>query len=122
MRTVIAEFETVYAKINHRVSRYGAAGFSIMELGITAVADKVKPTLERQALGPTDPASAHKGTRDAYIGGTWHRANLYEMDRLQPGHVIEGPAIVEHPATTLVVHPRDSVSIDEWTLLHYRHG
>ncbi len=122
MRAVIAEFETVYAKINHRVSRYGAAGFSIMELGITAIADKVKPTLERRALGTSDPASAHKGLRDAYIGGQWHRANLYEMDRLQPGHEVQGPAIIEHPATTLVVHPNDLVAIDEWTLLHYRHA
>jgi acetone carboxylase beta subunit len=122
MRTVLAEFETVYAKINHRVSRYGAAGFSIMELGVTAVADKVKPTLERRALGLSDPAAAHKGQRDAYIGGCWHEAQLYEMDRLEPGHVVKGPAIIEHPATTLVVHPQDTVFIDEWTLLHYRHG
>ncbi|MCB1379267.1 MAG: hydantoinase/oxoprolinase family protein [Alphaproteobacteria bacterium] len=122
MRTILAEFETVYAKINHRVSRYGAAGFSIMELGTTATADKVKPTLERRALGSSDPAAAHKGVRDAYMGGRWHKADLYEMDELQPGHEVKGPAIIEHPATTLVVHPADSVFIDEWTLLHYRHA
>lgn len=122
MRRILAEFESVYAKINHRVSRYGAAGFSIMELGITAVADKVKPVLERRKLGTSNPAAAHKGIRNAYIGGRWHKANLYEMDHLQPGHEIIGPAIIEHPATTLVVHPQDSVFVDEWTLLHYRHA
>lgn len=122
VRTILAEFEAVYAKINHRVSRYGAAGFSIMELGMTAIADKVKPTLERRALGASDPSPAHKGVRDAYMGGRWHKANLYEMDRLAPGHEVRGPAIIEHPATTLVVHPGDTVFIDEWTLLHYRHG
>ncbi|MBS0565144.1 MAG: hydantoinase/oxoprolinase family protein [Proteobacteria bacterium] len=122
MRRILAEFESVYAKINHRVSRYGAAGFSIMELGITAVADKVKPVLERRPLGRSDPSAAHKGTRNAYIGGRWHQANLYEMDHLRPGHEVKGPAIIEHPATTLVVHPQDSVFVDEWTLLHYRHA
>jgi N-methylhydantoinase A len=86
------------------------------------VADKVKPTLERRPIGPPDPSAAHKGQREVYIGGKWHLADLYEMDRLEPGHVIKGPAIIEHPATTLVIHPNDSVSIDEWTLLHYRHG
>ncbi|MDX8498554.1 hydantoinase/oxoprolinase family protein [Mesorhizobium sp. VK4C] len=122
MRKVIAEFEAVYAKVNHRVSRYGEAGFSITELGLIATADKVKPMLIKRPLGKSDPASAHKGVRDAYIGGRWHKANLYEMDLLQPGHEVIGPAIIEHPATTLVVHPQDRVFVDEWTLLHYSHA
>ena len=122
MRKVIDEFEAVYAKVNHRVSRYGEAGFSITELGLIATADKVKPVLLKRPLGKSDPASAHKGVREAYIGGRWHKANLYEMDLLQPGHEVIGPAIIEHPATTLVVHPQDRVYVDEWTLLHYTHA
>lgn len=122
MRTVLARFEEVYAKANHRVSKYGEAGFSLMELGVIATADKIKPTLVRRPLGTANPASAHKGVREAYIGGRWHRANLYEMDLLEPGHEVAGPAIIEHPATTLVVHPDDRVFIDEWTLLHYIHA
>jgi len=122
MRRVIAEFETVYAKVNHRVSRYGEAGFTITELGLSATAAKVKPVLVKRPMGKSDPASAHKGVREAYIGGRWHKANLYEMDLLQPGHEVKGPAIIEHPATTLVVHPQDRVTIDEWTLLHYSHA
>lgn len=122
MRAVLAEFEEVYAKVNHRVSRYGEAGFSVTELGLVATAEKVKPSLARRPLGASDPASAHKGVREAYIGGRWHKADLYEMDLLQPGHEIVGPAIVEHPATTLVIHPQDRVFVDEWTLLHYRHA
>jgi acetone carboxylase, beta subunit len=122
MRSIIAAFEDVYGKINHRVSRYGSAGYSVMELGLIATADKVKPVLLKQALGSANAAVAHKGTREAYLRGRWHKADLYEMDRLQPGHEVTGPAIIEHPATTLVVHPGDSVFVDEWTLLHYRHG
>ena len=102
---IFAEFEAVYAKVNHRVSRYGEAGFTITELGLIATADKVKPVLVKRPLGKSDPAAAHKGVREAYIGGRWHKADLYEMDLLQPGHEVIGPAIVEHPATTLVVHP-----------------
>ncbi|RWM09567.1 hydantoinase/oxoprolinase family protein [Mesorhizobium sp.] len=122
MRKVVAEFEAVYAKVNHRVSRYGEAGFSITELGLIATADKVKPMLVKRPLGKSDPTSAHKGVREAYIGGRWHTAYLYEMDLLQPGHEVTGPAIIEHPATTLVVHPQDRVFVDEWTLLHYSHA
>lgn len=122
MRLVIEQFEAVYAKVNHRVSRYGEAGYSIMELGVIASVDKVKPVLVKRQLGKADPSEAHKGHRQAYIGGNWHEADLYEMDLLQPGHEIAGPAIIEHPATTLVIHPQDRVFVDEWTLLHYRHA
>ncbi|MER8485452.1 hydantoinase/oxoprolinase family protein [Mesorhizobium sp. M1322] len=122
MRKVLDEFEAVYAKVNHRVSRYGEAGFTITELGLIATADKVKPVLLKRPLGASNPASAHKGVREAYIAGSWHKANLYEMDLLQPGHEVIGPAIIEHPATTLVVHPQDRVFVDEWTLLHYSHA
>ena len=62
------------------MSRYGEAGFSITELGLIATADKVKPILVKRPLGKSDPAAAHKGVREAYIGGRWHKADLYEMD------------------------------------------
>lgn len=113
MRQVVDQFGTVYAKINHRVSRYGEAGFTVAELGVIATADKVKPSLVKRPLGGPD---------QAYLGGRWHRAELFEMDLLMPGHEVTGPAIVEHPATTLVVHPGDRVFVDEWTLLHYRYA
>jgi acetone carboxylase beta subunit len=122
MRALLAHFEDVYTKINHRVSRYGTVGISIMELGLTATADKVKPALERRSLIGKSPSAAHKGTREVFLDGRWRKTDLFEMDRLQPGHEIIGPAIVEHPATTLIVFPRDRVFVDEWTLLHYGHG
>ena len=122
LRKVIAAFEAVYEKINHRVSRYGQAGFSITELGVVATADKVKPVLLKHGLGSADPEAAHKGKRRVYLSGAWHVADIYEMDDLASGNEVVGPAIIEHPATTLVVHPNDRVRIDEWELLHYEHG
>jgi N-methylhydantoinase A len=95
MRKVLAAFEDIYTKVNHRVSRYGDIGVSIMELGLIARTDKQ---------------------------GQWHEAQLWEMDLLLPGNEVTGPAIVEHPATTLVIPPGDRVWVDEWTILHYQHA
>ena len=122
VRSIVAAFEAVYEKVNHRVSRYGQAGFTITELGIVATADKVKPVLLRHPLGEADAAKAHKGRRKVCFAGTWHDTDLFEMDDLQPGNLVTGPAIIEHPATTLVVHPGDRVRVDEWELLHYEHA
>lgn len=123
MQAVLAKFEEVYAAINHRVSRYGDVGISIMELGLTAKTDKVKPRLVHQSLGQSAPSEdASRGKRPYYYQGRWHTADLWEMDGLKPGNEVRGPAVIEHPATTLIVHPRDEVFVDEWTILHYRHG
>ena len=65
---VIDEFEAVYANVNHRVSRYGEAGFIITELGLIATADKVKPVLLKRPLGASNPAAANKGVR--YTSGS----------------------------------------------------
>lgn len=116
-------FETLYETINRSVSGYGTAGFTIMELGLNARVEKVKPELTRRPLGSTEPdPEASKGKRSMYYNRAWHEAQLWEMDMLKPGNVLEGPVIVEHPATTLVIPPGDRVRIDEWTILHYEHG
>lgn len=123
MTAVIDEFERVYTKVNRKVSRYGRVGVSVMELGIKASVSKVKPGLSRCPTGAAKPPErASKGTREVYLDGAWRKALLWEMDELQPGNEVRGPAIVEHPATTLVVFPGDSVFVDEWSILHYRHG
>lgn len=115
-------FETLYETMNRSVSLYGEAGYTIMELGLIARVEKVKPELTRRPLGPAEPdPKAYKGTRSMYYNRTWHEAKLWEMDLLGPGNVIEGPAIVEHPATTLVIPEGDRIRIDEWTILHYEH-
>lgn len=123
MRKVLAAFEDIYTKVNHRVSRYGDIGVSIMELGLIARTDKVKPRLIRRPLGRAAPdETASRGRRAFYHQGQWHEAQLWEMDLLLPGNEVTGPAIVEHPATTLVIPPGDRVWVDEWTILHYQHA
>ncbi len=123
MRSILDAFERVYSSINRSVSRYGRVGIAVMELGITASVTKVKPRLVKRELGrPKPDDSASKGRRQAYIRGAWRDAMLWEMDLLKPGNEIVGPSIVEHPATTLIIHPGDQVFVDEWSILHYRHG
>ena len=42
------------------------------------------------------------------------------MDFLKPGNQIVGPAIIEHPATTLVVPEGKRVDVDEWNFFWLR--
>ncbi|MBI5322579.1 hydantoinase/oxoprolinase family protein [Bradyrhizobium sp.] len=58
-------------------------------------------------------ASACKpqGTREAYFGG-WRDIPVYAFDKLQPGHSLEGPAIIEAETTTVLVDTGDRVSVN----------
>ncbi|MEM7119442.1 MAG: hydantoinase/oxoprolinase family protein [Chloroflexota bacterium] len=112
---LIQAFEDLYEKINRRVGKYPEAGYEIMELGLLARIDKVKPRFVRKPLGSAKPIpEADRGTRQVYMRGEWHEAQLWEVDLLRPGNRVQGPAILEHPATTMVLYPENRLIVDEW--------
>jgi acetone carboxylase beta subunit len=118
---LIAAWEELYSTINSRVARYEGAGYQIFELGLLASVEKVKPRIVKQPLGSPEPQrKASKGTRNMYWKGRWQPASLWEMELLKPGNRIAGPAIIEHPATTLVVPDGKSVDVDEWNFFWLR--
>jgi N-methylhydantoinase A len=43
-----------------------------------------------------------------------HTTAIYERNRLEPGMEIDGPAIVEEPATTIVVFPGQQAKVDDY--------
>jgi N-methylhydantoinase A len=47
-------------------------------------------------------------------------ATIFERCLLEPGAEIEGPAIVEEPATTIVIFPGQRASVDEFGNVHIR--
>jgi acetone carboxylase beta subunit len=116
--TVVASWEALYERINSRVSKYEAAGYQIFELGVIARTARTKPQLQRHELGAPEPDdTARRGRRRAYFDGRWHEALLWDMELLQAGNVVAGPAIVEHPMTTLVIPPGARARLDEWEFL-----
>ena len=76
-----------------------------------------KPVLQRYSLeGKEPPKEASKGERKLYVAGTWVNANLFEMDLLQPGNEIKGPAVIEAPATTFFIPPNRMTTLDEYKI------
>jgi N-methylhydantoinase A len=115
--TLIAAFETLYEKINRRVARYPEAGYEIKGLGILSRVEKIKPRFVRQPLGAAEPTKeASKGERAVYYDGQWHQAKIYEVDELRPGNKIDGLAVLEHPATTMMIPPHQQITVDEWNI------
>jgi N-methylhydantoinase A len=115
---LVGAWEALYERINSRVSKYEQAGYQVFELGVIARTAKTKPELQRYELQDETPvADAKKDERKTYFDKRWHTASIWDMEKLHAGNVILGPAVIEHPMTTLVVPPDGRVRLDEWEFL-----
>ncbi len=112
---LIQAFERLYERIYARAAKYPQSGYEILEVGMVAYAEKTSPKLRSEALAPKAPRrDTVKGTRQAWFGGGWTEAPLYELAVLRPGNEVAGPSIVEDPTTTLVVPPGKRIRLDEY--------
>jgi N-methylhydantoinase A len=59
--------------------------------------------------------TALKGQREAYFGKErgFINCSVYERENMSAGSQIKGPAIIEDPATTIVVYPDNTAVLDE---------
>ena len=118
---VIGAFESHYTKIYPAGARFPEAGYQITEIYVEAAVEKPKPAIQSSPMQGKEPAKeAHKGKRDAYFDGTWITFDTYEQDKLEAGNRIDGPAIIEHTQTTLLIPPQNYVELDEYKFMHYR--
>jgi len=102
--SIIAVFEDLYEKVYARAAKFSDAGYQITEVVLLASVETTKPRLAEHPLEESNPSKeAFKGNRQIYWQGQWKDFGTWEMDHILPGNVIQGPAIVEHPATTFVV-------------------
>jgi len=116
-------YEDVYTSIYPKQALYSEVGYQILELALSADLVTPKPSISVQPMqGPTPPDSSIKGTRAGYHRGQDITFTIYEMDELQAGNVVNGPAVIEHPATTLLIPPAHHVTFDERRLIRYRKG
>jgi N-methylhydantoinase A len=60
--------------------------------------------------------AAKSGERKVFFGKEHGMllTQVYSRDRLEPGHQINGPAIVEQLDTTTVIHPEQEAAVDEY--------
>ncbi len=74
------------------------------------------PQVELATYAPEgrDVSSAQKGNREVYFGRDVgiYACPVYVRDRLEPGIVLKGPAIVEQMDSTTVIYPEQMAQVD----------
>jgi N-methylhydantoinase A/acetophenone carboxylase len=69
-------------------------------------------------LGDPSPEAARKGSRQAFwasLGG-YVDTGVFDQAKLRPGHIVEGPTLIEGEFTTVVVPPDRRFRIGEHAL------
>ena len=66
-----------------------------------------RPFFDLASLAPSGGSlcAAARGTRRVYVDGAWHEAAIHARLELPADAVIEGPAVLEQPDTTIFVDP-----------------
>jgi N-methylhydantoinase A len=86
----------------------------IVSLRVSAIGRLGKPQFAQIARGERmPPANAGRGIRSVIFEGTAPvEAPVYDRTKLLQGNVINGPAIIEEVASTTVVEPGDTVTVN----------
>jgi N-methylhydantoinase A len=113
-----AEFERRYNLRYGRGAAHGEAGIEARTYLVRGVGKLEKPERRPQPLGGQDSSDAVVGVRDVYFKGRgFSQTSIVRRERLQPGNVVSGPAVIEAIDTTVLVHPDQLVRVDGWTNL-----
>ncbi|MDE2793047.1 MAG: hydantoinase/oxoprolinase family protein [Paracoccaceae bacterium] len=82
-----------------------------LHLVASAEVGKLEMT-DRESTGASAEIAQKPGRTVDFASEGDHAATVYDGSRLEPGMRFAGPAIVEAPGTTIVIHPGDRVEID----------
>lgn len=112
-------FEAEYGKMYGLAARTPQFGYMVTAVVMTGSTPVEKPELPDEAdEGPKPPAAALKAGRNIYEDGQWVPATILDLQGLRPGNVIEGPAIVESPASTMLVPAGRTARLDRHSIFH----
>ena len=119
--SLVEAFEDTYTRIYAKAAKSPELGYSITGAIIRGIVDVAKPRIPKEVLvGETPPVDSFLGKRDVYWKGEWLKADIWEMEKLQPGNKISAFAILESPATTFVIPPGFETYLDEHRIFHLK--
>jgi N-methylhydantoinase A len=113
---LISRFHAIYEReYTYRLD----APVEVVGLHLVASAEVGKLQLAPLPKNGMSLEAACKGRRLVdYATEGVHQADIYDAEKLAPGMTFPGPAVIEDPGTTVVVHPGQSVAIDGYGNIH----
>jgi N-methylhydantoinase A len=114
LASVVNDFEALYERKYGKGSAYREAGIEMTQFRLTARGLMDRPELARLPEGGLDSSAARQGFRRIFVEarGGMVEAPIYDFEKLRPGNVVTGPAVIHTPITTIVLQDRQQGRID----------
>jgi acetone carboxylase beta subunit len=117
---LINTFESAYAKMYASSARSPEFGYLVTHVIVHGTVDVEKPALPQLPEQPGTPPL--KATRPVHwgraSGDEYVETEIFQLESVQSGNSIDGPAIVEHSATTFAIPPGRRAKLDKHHIFH----
>lgn len=108
---IAAAFDRAYEATFGRLLKNGVRRILNLRSAVTGK----RPKFDLKTLAPVATGKvAPKAHRKVHFGTDWHDTAIYDRLALPVGTVIEGPAILEQPDTTVLVEPGLTARVDSF--------
>jgi N-methylhydantoinase A len=111
---LMAEFEARYTRRYGKGTAHARAGVEARTYAVRGIGRLARPELALEPLGDPEPGAARLRERDVFfreLSGYTPTA-VYSWDRLRPGNVVSGPAVIEAVTTSALVLPSYVARVD----------
>lgn len=116
---IVDEYERNYARVYSESACSPELGFSVTGVIMRGMVATQKPVIPEEREESGSPAKEAKlGKRQFYRHKEWVEATIYSMEKLKPGNVVMGPAVIESDSTTFVVPDGFASRLDKHRLFH----
>lgn len=112
---LVEDFEALYEKKFGKGSTYRGAEMEMTAFRLSVRGLMTRPKMEKEPLQMAIPEDAKLGQRDILVLSRqdFAPASIYHFDKLMPGNVIAGPAVIHTPITTIVIQDNQNGRLDE---------
>lgn len=114
LEQLINDFETLYENRYGKGSAYRDAGIEMTQFRLSAAGRIDRPDVAAQAYADSSPDAARTGRRRIFVNGydNLTEADIFDFEKLQPGNIIAGPAVIHTPITTIVIQDGQQGQMD----------
>jgi N-methylhydantoinase A len=114
MERLVEAFIAVYEQTFGAGTALRAAGVEILTFHVVSVVQATSAALKKSPDAGADPGQAFQGNRPVYWDDCFIDTPVFDARRLGAGNRLPGPAVIEARNTTILIHPGQRGSVDEY--------